>query len=264
MRFLISCFACLAGLLPASTNEWYLTEELLGLAVVPIVAGDSQPYEEEMNALRHELLVEYLKLQNYSTAKAAAKSHKPDWMSHLLMPDEKSPLGRKKHLAAVEKQHGKKFAAVYKAYVRSVEKETATQGKSGLDDTALLHLITLTVSQYQTRIAEHVKDNELLEMQRMHLRFLAARIFVLNRQKKLPADAATKKVLYKVCVGASRQELADLLRNMVNGMKGGSIGNGLPDDEEARLSSPVLQKMAADWQKELQELFSEQAPDIEK
>jgi hypothetical protein len=42
---------------------------------------------------------------------------------------------------------------------------------------------------------------------------------------------------------------------MVNGAPDGALGNGLPGDEEVRLSSKEIQKMATDWMKELDSLF---------
>lgn len=254
-RFLMSCCVCFAGLFSASAGDWYSAEELTDLAIVPVFAVNPEVYIADTSALSHEILLEYLKLKNYPTPKAAAASRKPRWMGTLLISDEKSPLSSKKHLAGVARQHGDKFAAIYKAYIRSVEKESAPIGDSGLDAAALFRLITLAVSRYQTSLADGVKDAEVREMHRHHQRLLAARLFVLSRVKKTALDTGMKKVVYKACAGCTRKELVTLLGNMVNGAPDGALGNGLPGDEEARLSRKEIQSMAADWMKELDSLF---------
>ena len=146
-RFLMICCVCSAGLFSASAGDWYSVEMLTDLAIVPIFAVNPEVYTADTSALSHEILLEYLKLKNYPTPKAAAASRKPCWMRTLLISDEISPLSSKKHLAAVARQHGDKFAAIYKAYIRSVEKESAPVGDSGLDDADLFRLITLVVSR---------------------------------------------------------------------------------------------------------------------
>ena len=254
-RFLMICCVCFAGLFSASADDWYSEEELTDLAIVPIFAVNPEVYTADTSALSHEILLEYLKLKNYPTPKAAAASRKPCWMGTLLISYEKSPLSSKKHLAAVARQHGDKFAAIYKAYVRSVEKESAPVGDSGLDATALFRLITLAVSRYQTTLGDGVRDAEVREMHRHHQRLLAARLFVLSRVKKTALDTGMKKVVYKACAGCTRKELVTLLGNMVNGAPDGALGNGLPGNEEARLSRKEIQKMATDWMKELASLF---------
>lgn len=228
---------------------------LTDLAIVPVFAVNPEVYTADTSALSHEILLEYLQLKNYSTLKAAASSRKPCWMRTLLISDEKSPLSSKEHLAAVARQHGDKFAAIYKAYVRSVEEESAPVGDSGLDDAALFRLITLAVSRYQTSLAGSVIDVDVREMHRHHQRLLAARLFVLSRVKKTELDTGMKKVVYKACAECTIQELVTLLGNMVNGAPDGALGNGLPGNEDARLSRKEIQTMVTDWKNELDSLF---------
>ena len=228
---------------------------LTDLAIVPVFAVNPEVYTADTSALSHEILLEYLQLRNYPTPKAAASSRKPRWMRTLLISDEKSALSSKEHLGAVARQHGDKFAAIYKAYVRSVEEESAPVGDSGLDDAALFRLITLVVSRYQTSLAGSVSDVDVREMHRHHQRLLAARLFVLSRVKKTALDTGMKKVVYKACADCTGRELVTLLGNMVNGAPDGALGNGLPGDEDARLSRKEIQSMATDWMKELDSLF---------
>lgn len=254
-RFLMSCCVCFAGLFSASARDWYSVEMLTDLAIVPVFAVNPEVYTADTSALSHEILLEYLQLKNYPTLKAAASSRKPCWMRTLLISDEKSPLSSKEHLAAVARQHGDKFAAIYKAYVRSVEEESAPVGDSGLDDAALFRLITLVVSRYQTSLAGSVSDVDVREMHRHHQRLLAARLFVLSRVKKTALDTGMKKVVYKACADCTGRELVTLLGNMVNDSPDGALGNGLPGDEDARLSRKEIQTMVTDWKNELDSLF---------
>ena len=192
---------------------------------------------------------------NTGTPQLARVSRTKGTLSRQVGLSKISPLSSKKHLAGVARQHGDKFAAIYKAYVRSVEKESAPVGDSGLDDADLFRLITLVVSRYHATLADRVHDAEVREMHRHHQRLLAARLFVLSRVKKTALDTGMKKVVYKACAGCTGRELVSLLGNMVNGAPDGALGNGLPGDEEVRLSRKEIQKMATDWMKELDSLF---------
>ena len=78
---------------------------------------------------------------------------------------------------------------------------------------------------------------------------------VLSRVKKTELDTGMKKVVYKACADCTGRELVTLLGNMVNGSPDGALGNGLPGDEDARLSRKEIQSMATDWKKELESLF---------
>jgi hypothetical protein len=255
-RLLMNCCVCFAGLFSASAGDWYSVEKLTDLAIVPVFAVNPEVYTADTSALSHEILLEYLQLKNYPTPKAAASSRKPRWMGTLLISDEKSALSSKEHLAAVARQHGDKFAAIYKAYVRSVEEESAPVGDSGLDDAALFRLMTLAVSRYQATLADRVCDSDVREMLRHHQRLLAVRLFVLSRVKRISLDTGMKEVVYKACAECTNKELTRLLGNRVNGSPDGPLGNGLPGNEDARLSRKEIQTMVTDWKNELDSLFA--------
>ena len=119
----------------------------------------------------------------------------------------------------------------------------------------MFRLITLVVSRYQTSLAGSVSDVDVREMHRHHQRLLAARLFVLSRVKKTALDTGMKKVVYKACADCTGRELVTLLGNMVNDSPDGALGNGLPGDEDARLSRKEIQTMVTDWKNELDSLF---------
>ena len=93
-------------------------------------------------------------------------------------------------------------------------------------------------------------------MLRHHQRLLAVRLFVLSRVKRRALDTGMKKVVYKACAECTNKELTRLLGNMVNGSPDGPLGNGLPGNEDARLSRKEIQTMVTDWKNELDSLFT--------
>jgi hypothetical protein len=65
----------------------------------------------------------------------------------------------------------------------------------------------------------------------------------------------SQKTLILFAYAVYNQFAVKLLGNTVNGSPDGAPGNGLPGDDDARLSRKEIQSMAADWQKELDSLL---------